>query len=50
MKLFFRRSRHRRAQMKSLSGGKWRRKLIAGHERNLWNYARENRMSDKRMF
>lgn len=42
--------RHLTSQMKSLSGGKWNKKLNSEHENQMWNYARENRMTDKRIF
>lgn len=42
--------RHRASQMKSISGGKWGKKLNSKHENEMWNYARENRMTDKRIF
>lgn len=42
--------RHIKSQMKSLSHGKWEKKMNSDHEENMWRYARENRMSDKRMF
>lgn len=42
--------RHLKSQMNSIAGGKWGKKLMKDHEDKEWEYARENRMSDKRIF